>query len=515
MKNILILFLCFLSVFAKGQSNRQDSKVTEKYFPDPKIEINTPAFQKKKGFTSYPEMMTFVNAQLSKHADVMTLSFIGKSQKGKEIPMLLLTRKSNASEQKIKVWIQASLHGDEPGSTEGVLYLLDKLLNDSNYSYLLNKLEIAIIPMANIDGAEMLERTAANGLDLNRDQTKLVIPESIILKKTFSDFMADVAIDFHEYQPYRKDYSQFSTYGVVPGFDAMFMYSGNLNIPKSLREYTKSRFVSNAAKLLDENQLRHHDYFTTDKVMGAVQINQGSSSARSSATSYALANTISSLIEIRGVGIGRTSLKRRVQSIFLIAYSYMKTAYDNVDEVKAEIIKAVANPNTEVVAKSSHPVEKQKLAMIDLDTNKEIEIDVNLADAWKSKAILSRVRPSAYILLPDQKMLVDKLMILGIQVSELKKSTDLEVENYFISEYQKDSEEDEGVIRQEVATKTQKITRNFPAGTFVVSLNQRKSNLAVEVLEPEAPNSFVSFSILKTDLNKELPVFRYLGNSNL
>jgi len=514
MKKLLILFLCVLSVCSKAQSNRQDSKVTEKFFPDPQIEINTPAFQKNRGFTSYQEMMAFINAQLSKHTDVMNLIFIGKSQKGKEIPLILLNKKSINSDTKIKVWIQASLHGDEPGSTEGVLYLLDKLLNDSNYSYLLNKLEIAIIPMANIDGNEMLERTAANGLDLNRDQTKLIAPESNILKNAFSDFTADVAIDFHEYQPYRKDYSHFSTYGVVPGFDAMFMYSGNMNVPKTLREYTKSKFVSNAAKLLDENQLTHHDYFTTDKVLGAVQINQGSASARSSATSYALANTISSLIEIRGVGIGRTSLKRRVQSIFLIAFSYMKTAYENPDEVKAEINSAVANPNPEVVAKSLIPVEKEKLKMIDLDTNKEIEIDVNLGDAWKSKAVITRKRPSAYILLPDQVILIEKLKILGLHVTELKKSTELEVENYIITEYQKDSE-DEGVYRQEVTAKTQTVMRSFPAGTFVVSLNQRKSNLAVEVLEPEAPNSFTSFSVLKTDLNKELPVYRYSGNSNL
>jgi hypothetical protein len=193
----------------------------------------------------------------------------------------------------------------------------------------------------------------------------------------------------------------------------------------------------------------------------------------------------------------------------------MKTAYDNADEVKAEINKAVANPNPEVVAKSSHPVEKQKLAMIDLDTNKEIEIDVNLADAWKSKAVITRKRPSAYILLPDQVVLIEKMKMLGLNVTELKKPTELDVENYIISEYQKDSEEDEGVFRQEVTVKMQTVTKTFPAGTFVVSLNQRKSNLAVEVLEPEAPNSFVSFSILKTDLNKELPVFRYLGNSNL
>jgi hypothetical protein len=48
-----------------------------------------------------------------------------------------------------------------------------------------------------------------------------------------------------------------------------------------------------------------------------------------------------------------------------------------------------------------------------------------------------------------------------------------------------------------------------------VYLNQRKSNLAVEVLEPEAPNSFVSFSVLPTAKDQELPVYRYLLKSNL
>jgi len=46
-------------------------------------------------------------------------------------------------------------------------------------------------------------------------------------------------------------------------------------------------------------------------------------------------------------------------------------------------------------------------------------------------------------------------------------------------------------------------------------MNQPKSNLAVEVLEPEAPNSFVSFSVLKTELNQELPIYRYLAKTTL
>ena len=38
---------------AVSDIGQQTGKVTRTYFPDPDIEINTPAFQKKHGFTGY------------------------------------------------------------------------------------------------------------------------------------------------------------------------------------------------------------------------------------------------------------------------------------------------------------------------------------------------------------------------------------------------------------------------------------------------------------------------------
>ncbi len=514
MKKFLFTTFCAFSIVVAAQMSPQSNKITAKFFPDPDIEINTPAFLKKKGFTTYDELMAFIKVLQSKHSAIMTLNYLGTSQKGKQVPCIHLL-KANGNENKIKVWLQGCLHGDEPASTEGLLFLLDRLLNDSSYAYLLDRLDISIIPVANVDGSEAQERVAANGLDLNRDQTKLMAPESIFLKKAFSEFNAEVAVDFHEYQPYRKDYASFSTYGVAALQDVMLMYSGNLNVPESLRQFTKSCFVENTVKMLDKCGLTHHDYFTSDKILGAVQITQGSVSARSSATSYALANTVASLIEVRGGGLGRTSYKRRVYTTFVVATSYLKTAYENVDSIKSEIEKAVASPAVNVVVKSKSPVSKQSLKMIDIETSNEIDIEVNLADAWLSKASMTRQRPTAYLLLPNQQLLVEKLKILGLEVQELKSSAEVDVENYLITECQKDSEETEGVHRQNVSTKTAAVKRNFPAGTFIVYLQQRKSNLAVEVLEPEAVNSFVSFCVLPVEKDQELPIYRYLSKTHL
>ncbi|MEM7370799.1 MAG: M14 family metallocarboxypeptidase [Bacteroidota bacterium] len=508
--SFLLLGLCFFLFCPPllfSQPNPQSRKVTEKFFPDVDLNIQTPAFQKKKGFTKYEELMAFLQAYVDAYPDLVQLSFIGKSQKGKEIPLLLLSRPSE--EEKVKVWIQAGMHGNEPASTEGILHLLDQLLTEETYQALLDRLEVAIVPMVNIDGYEKQNRYAANGLDLNRDQTKLMAQESISLKQAYSEFEAEVAMDFHEYRPYRKDFAKMSTYGISSIYDAMFLYSGNLNVPENLRHFTKEAFVIPATQAMDQHQLRHHDYMSTTKHRGEIHFNQGSINARSSATSYALTNTISCLFEIRGVGIGRTSFKRRVFTTFLLASSFLQSAYDNLAQIKQEIQQANTSQQEAYVQSKKH-VSKQAIQAIDLDKNEEITLEVSIRDAWKSTATLSRDRPTAYLILPDQKAVIEKLSILGLSIERLTEEKSLPVEQYHITEYQKSSSLYEGIHQQFVSTQTSSTTHTFPIGTAIVYLDQQKSNLAIEVLEPEAPNSFVTFEVIETKKEAILPIYRYL-----
>jgi len=514
MRFIVIILGLAIASWTNAQMNPQSKAITKSFFPDPEVEMTTPAFLKQKGFTTYDEMLTFISTLQSKHSEVVSIRYIGQSQLGVKIPLVHIERKNNVK-RKVKVWLQGAIHGDEPASTEAMLFLMDKLLNDKQYSSLLENLIIEIVPMANIDGSAKHERVSANGLDLNRDQTKLMAPESRYLKQAFSDFGAEVALDIHEYMPYRKDYQQFGDFGVVPHYDVMLMYSGNLNVPTNLRDFTKNVFVDNCLQVLDENKLSHIDYFSTDKVRGEIQIRQGSLSARSSATSFALSNAVSSLIEIRGGNLGRTSLKRRVYTGFVVALSYIKTASSRVDDVKDNIAMAIAQPNKQLVVTSRTPKLVQNIDFIDLESNKVKPFEVNLYNAWNAQPDLIRTRPTAYILLPSQLVLVEKLKVLGLQVDVLKQEKVVDVEVFVISEYEQDETKTEQVYRQNVKTSIKQEQRTIPAGSFVVSMNQPKSNLAIEVFEPEAPNSFVSFAVLKVELNQELPIYRYLLKDNL
>lgn len=141
MKKLRILFILLIAFGFSNSFSPEPKEITAKFFPEVTLEINTPAFQKKNGYTTYKELIGFLNHLESKHGDVMSIRYIGESQKGQAIPLVTLNNKS--TEPKVKVWLQGGLHGDEMASTEGVLYMLDKLLNDEKYSYLLQRLEMA------------------------------------------------------------------------------------------------------------------------------------------------------------------------------------------------------------------------------------------------------------------------------------------------------------------------------------------------------------------------------------
>ena len=501
----VLLFIFLLPIICFGQLSPQSKKITKKFFPDPNLEINTPAFNKKKGFTKYDEMMFFLNEKISQHAEEISLEFVGESQKGKKIPILFFDRANNA--EKVKVFFQAGLHGNEPASTEGILFLIDQLLSNPNYNKLLDRISLAIIPMANIDGYEKNNRYASNGLDLNRDHTKLIAKESKFLKKAFSDFEPEVSVDFHEYTPFRKDYAKLGNFGISNIYDVMFLYSGNLNVPKKLREYTNYRFVQNARDVLSKNNLRHHDYITSHKHQGSIHFKQGSNSARSSCTAFALTNSISSLIEVRGVGLGKKSFKRRVNSTFLVALSYLQTSYNNVEEIKI-IIDQAKKDKSFAVLKSKLNIYKKNIEVLDLDLNEEVVFEAVIHDKLDATPVETRSRAKAYFIKKDQKDVIEKLILLGLKLDSVKNQKNYNLEQYVITDYLKEKMKYEGVYMQKVKSKTEKVNLNIDDDWLILDMNQRKSNLAIEVLEPEAPNSFVSYSIIPTFKGDVLSIYR-------
>ena len=508
LKKLISYILIFNFLVASAQLNQEPKKITKKFFSElNNLENITPALKKKKGFTNYNELLTYIEEKVLKFPEIVSSNFIGESQKGKKIPIIYIKNKNNNDEKKIKVWMQGGLHGNEPASTESLLYLIHLILEDADYKYLLDKIELAILPMANIDGFLKNDRYAANGLDLNRDHTKMMAPETKASKVAFANFDPHIALDFHEYRPFRKDFAQLSSFGIANPYDVMFLHTGNLNVPENLRYIIDTLFVKNAKKSLDKLSLRHRHYMKSEKYKGEIHFSTGSNTARSSSNFYALNNGIATLFEIRGVGIGKTSFKRRINSGLAVGFSFLKTAYDNSLFIFDEIARANTYSN-DIVLEHKRSTYTDVVKAIDIESNELIDFETTMHSSKDSHAISKRDRPVAYIIKKNNFGFIEKLKDIGIEYVEIQKDTMIYSGSYRIVDYNDNFKVYEKMKMQSVSTLIEYKDNMFTYGDIFISMNQKRSNLIAELLEPEAPNSYVSFGIIKTSINSQLPIYR-------
>ncbi len=509
MRKTAILSLYFLGL-AMASMAQQPGKLTKKFFPDPKVEFETPAFNSRFGFTTYQELVTFLE-RLTSQNPYATIDFIGETQRGKKIPMVLISKPDN--QPKVRVWLQGGIHGNEPASSEGLLVVLQELLTNSANARLLDRLEIAVVPMVNIDGYVRQNRSAKNGLDLNRDLIKLQIAETQQLKAKYSEYAPHVAIDFHEYNPFRATFRDFGDMGYTSFYDAMFLYSGDLNVEPEIKSLTNDLFVKQAKETFDELGYNHHDYFSPQDTRGKLYFNLGSSSARSSATSFALGNAVSVLMEIRGIRLNRNSFERRILITKTSAFSFLETAYNHHDEVLEGVLAAIASTESmqrEVVADSRRAKEEHTIKFIDIAENEVVEQKFEIATANQKEIIISRERPGAYLLSPDQTQAVRNLEILGLDVTTLASDISLPVQIYRVDIQQVAAEKFQGYRPNIISTVMETRTIKFEKGTFVVRMDQKNANLAVTALEPENDNGFVRTRVVEAVKGEEVPIYRLM-----
>mgnify|MGYP000579301545 CR=1 FL=1 len=439
------------------------------------------------------------------------VEIIGTTPLGRDIPLIYLSNGSGTG--KIRVWMQGLLHGNEPAGGEALLYLANRILTTGKGSEFLENMEIAILPIANVDGYIAMNRRSAGGYDLNRDQTKFADPVSKIIKKAFIDWQADIAFDFHEFQPTRREFSGIGTNGASTSYDVLFLPSGYLNIPEGLRRASRDIFRKEAEQALDEHGYTHNFYFTANVSGDEMILNKGAQSPHSSSTSYALSNAISMLVETRGIGLGRTSFIRRTHSSYVVASSFLESALRHRDEIQG--IVAVAREATiaateEIAVLNEPSVYHTGVNFIDLITGDLITLDLKIRNAENMTPVLTRPRPEGYLLESSCMREAEILALLGLEIEQIRKKKRLRVESFVIKKYQEADTEWEK-INTVNATADLVIQRKvFPKGSYFLDLHQKNANYAISVLEPESLNGFVSYRVSATSAGDTLRVHRVI-----
>jgi len=120
---------------------------------------------------------------------------LGKSVNGKVI------YGATVGTGKINVLAWSQMHGNESTATRtffDFLNFISKPQFTSFCEWLFSKITLYYIPLLNPDGAEIISRYNALGIDINRDAVDLVSPESEILDRVFREINPDFSLNLHD-----------------------------------------------------------------------------------------------------------------------------------------------------------------------------------------------------------------------------------------------------------------------------------------------------------------------------
>ena len=494
---------------ARGAEYQQSEAVKRRY-PDPPVRFDTPALAPgRSAFTTHDEMLGYVKALASRTRN-MGVREAGYSQEGRLIPALVFANTSRYGGadlrllQRPTVLIVGQLHGNEPAGGEAMLVLAQSLAA-GELRPLTERINVVIVPRANPDGAHYFWRSTASCVDVNRDHLKVDLPETFAIRRLTGEYQPEVFVDAHEFSVATRWVEKFNA---VQSYDFTFAYATHPNIEKPLNDVADRLFSRNIVRDVDKAGYSHFWYYTTGYNVKDKRVTGGGTAPDIGRNYSGLQNSISLLVETRGVGIGRDSFARRVHTHYVVLASVLRTAAENAEEVRrvvrdarAEVVRKGRSPAADdlVAVTLKNSARPQKLTMADPETGEPKEIEVEWIDPREAQAGLARARPYAYLLLPSYAEVARRLRLSGIQVKRLDKPTEIEVERFEVTERKSGSLFIEGHIRSSVSTEVRTAKRLFPRGTFVLTMDQPGANVLVAALEPESDSSFVALGMIPTD----------------
>jgi Zinc carboxypeptidase len=514
----------------------------------------------------YKDVMLFI-ADLQKRTDNLRIEYFGKTEEGRELPLMILAdppiaqpREALASGKPV-VFIMANIHAGEVEGKEAMVRL-SRRIADGDLRTLLDKIVILIAPIYNADGNEKIStnnRTAQNGpitgvgtrenakgLDLNRDYMKLESAEANALVRLFNRWDPHLTVDLHtsngSYHGYHLTFSPM----LNPSADGrLIAFERNKMLPaiaKSMRTAHKFRSYYYGNFATQERMNREIDMFEIERSGDRARPagNQQTKVWRTfdhrprfGNNYYGLRNRLTILSE----AYSYLDFKGRVDVTAAFVEEILKYSAAHDEEITS-LIKRVDDDalrgkitengvefelkaldrSVEIlvgeVEKKKNPLSgKLMTAMIENKFTPTPMLDYGLFAATRSVTM-----PRAYIFRNEDgmKTVLAKLIAHGIAVEELTGTFSAEVESLLITDVKRSARVFQGHSEVKIKGRAQKETISFPAGSLVVRTSQPLVRLIFYLLEAESDDGFVNWNFLDAYLEKgkTYPIYRSLGEPN-
>ena len=470
---------------------------------------------------NYADTIAFAK-QLAAASDAIEYRGFGHSGQGRELPLLIASETQTftpeaAHEQgKAVVLIQACIHSGEPDGKDAGFALLRDIAITKTAAGILENVVLLFIPIYNTDGHErstpynrinqngpesMGWRTTSTYQNLNRDYMKADTPETRAWLRLWNEWQPDLFIDCHV------------TDGADYRCNITYHHEHHAGVDEAVVEWERNVFGGKVAPATEAagNVISWYLEFidNRDLTLGTRDFN---GSPRFSTGYVPLRNRPGILIE--------THMIKDYRSRVIGTYDFLRAALTEVNNAPDQLIRIGREADQRTID-AARVYDPSNLFPIDFEltdattpfelkafqyTTEEsdvsgdlrvvygrepLDLTIPMYDTFRMTAAVAP--PLAYIVPIQWRDVIEVLHAHGVHFRSLAEWRSIEVESYRFVNVAWPSGPFEGrhIPRFEVERVTE--TREFPAGSVVVPAAQPLGKLILNLLEPEAPDSFAKW----------------------
>ncbi len=472
-----------------------------------------------KKTSSYDEAVAFSKRLAASSHGLVVYRTYGKSGEGRDLPLLIaasggaFTPAAARRQGKAVVLVQAGIHAGEIDGKDAGLALFRDIAITRTRMDLLKHVVILFQVIYNVDGhensnpymrinqngpEEMGFRANASNLNLNRDYMKADAPETRGFLGLWNEWKPDVFIDCHV------------TDGADFQYNVTYEYAHFQEMAPSVKTWMDEHFDGKVVPRVEKegNILTHYVEFAGREVTSGVSTFVATPRF---ATGYTpLRNRTGLLIE--------THVYKPYRSRVRGTYDTLRYFIEEIGNAKDSLFAANVIADAQTIERGKSYDSKRQFPLTISTTNrstptlfKGLSYKIEDSDISGGKRLVygtepkeytipkfdegkvdrSVAPPLAYIVPPQYKDVIEVLKLHGITYSTIKKPLTIEVESYKLTEPKWATNSFENRITVNSKPVSIKEKRTYATGSVIVPLDQNAANVAIHLLEPSGPDSFV------------------------
>jgi hypothetical protein len=511
-----LFFACLLSASAAAQAPQEIP-------PELRTRAETSGFE---ATSTYDETMEFLK-RLQGRFPEMYIGLYGTSGEGRPLPFVVVSKEKAFTGRRAQrltkpiVLIQNGIHaGEIDGKDASLMILRDMALG--MHRAIVDAMTLVILPIYNVDGHERISpfnrpnqdgprqgmgfRSTATGLDLNRDHLKISSQEARSLIALVNAWRPHLHVDDHVTDGVDHDWVLTWAWAEAPQAPAPVDTWLRAHMPAVLAATAKAGHKNGPyVDLVDEQ----------DPAKGFAT---SGGPPRFSSGYFPLRNRPSILVEMH-------SYKPYRQRV-LANRDFLLALLAEVARDPASLTRAVAEAEAATVAagKPDAPPSEVVLSFEDGKEADRIRFPVYASETrtsvvsgqpllfyrrgevreievpWYHETKIGRTvpRPRGYLVLPGWPQIEERLRGHGLRVERLTQPVELDVETLRVSQPEPARSSYQGLTRVSAQVARAAERRKIPAGALWIPADQPDFEVAVQLLEPETPDSLLSWGLLST-----------------